>query len=128
MIAGSIAAEPIDWVTTGLDCMEGECNGWTLLALLPFIPGSLTNKTDDIVDVVRKMDGVELQVDDTLDLATAFLGKEYRELKNSRFLSADGYRQVRMSLDDITGHGKQGRGHITLNFWVQTLRDQGSIV
>jgi hypothetical protein len=56
------------------------------------------------------MDGVELPVDNVLDLATDFLGKGYTEKLDSRFLSADGLRQVRMGIGDIAP--QPGPAHI----------------
>lgn len=86
---GSVVSEPVDWAITAKDCLGGECSPLTLLGLLPFIPGS---KVDDIVDVVKGLDGVKLPVDNTLDLATEFLGKDYIDMGKGRFLSADNLR------------------------------------
>lgn len=70
-LVGSIVVEPYDWYLTGRECLNGDCSPLALLGLLPFIPGS---KADDIVDLITRLDGVTLSVDDTLDLAINFLG------------------------------------------------------
>lgn len=109
--AASVLWEPADWALTARDCLGGNCSPLALLGLLPIIPGS---KIDDIVGTVKNLDGAEAPVDDVLDLATNFLGKDYIDKGNGRFLSADGLRQVRMNDRDILGlHG--GGPHINFD-------------
>jgi hypothetical protein len=125
MLAGSVIAEPLDWMSSGEQCLSGECSAWMLLGLLPFVPTSAANKIDDVVDVVKNLDGVEVKVDDALDLATDFLGKGYREVNKSRFLSADGLRQVRMDYADLLGlHA--GGPHINFDILKPNLTKLGS--
>jgi RHS repeat-associated protein len=108
----SILSEPVDWILTGKDCIEGKCNVFTFLALCPLIPGS---KVDDIVEAIKKIDGVEASIDDALDTALKFLGEGYQDMGKGRFISADGLRQVRMGDADILGlHGKGP--HINFDF------------
>ena len=110
----TILFEPLDWWSMGEDCYNGECSPWMLLGLLPFIPGSVGNKVDNIVTAVTKMDGATKSVDETLDLAIGFLGEGYVDMGNGRFLSNDGLRQVRMADVDILGlHG--GGPHINFD-------------
>ncbi|MEM5774298.1 MAG: RHS repeat-associated core domain-containing protein [Anaerolineaceae bacterium] len=103
-IAASILFEPIDYIFTARDCILGQCSATTLIfAALPLVPSSLTRHTDEVVDIVKRLDETELAVDDALDLAIDFLGNGYQDMGNGRFLSADGLRQVRMGLEDILG-------------------------
>jgi len=105
-----VVNEPADWAMTLTACLNGDCSPWMLMGLIPFIPGS---KADDIVDIIKELDGVKLPIDDTLDLATMFLGKDYLDMGNGRFLSIDGLRQVRMGIEDILGiHPFSGGPHI----------------
>lgn len=112
-IGAPIVFEPVDWLMMYEDCSQGECSPLMLLGLLPLIPGSLGSKADDVVDLVMGLDGVKLPIDDTLDLAISYLGKNYIDMGNGRFLSADGLRQVRMGIGDILGtHPFSGGPHI----------------
>ncbi|WP_160318372.1 RHS repeat-associated core domain-containing protein [Levilinea saccharolytica] len=55
--------------------------------------------------------GMKLSVDDALDAATQFLGPGYIEIEPGRFVSKDGFRQVRMKSGDLAGHGT-GQSHM----------------
>lgn len=48
-------------------------------------------------------EGAHLPINQALDEAAHFLGAGYKEAKAGRFVSADGLRQVRMGVGDITG-------------------------
>ena len=49
LLAG-ILFEPADWASTGYHCLTGDCSAWSLLGLVPGIPGSLGRHADDIID------------------------------------------------------------------------------
>ena len=55
-------------------------------------------------------DGDRLPVDDVLDTAQQFLGERYKEIDSGVFLSRDGKRMVRMTKNDLSGHGGTGPG------------------
>lgn len=79
-----------------------------------------------MVDALKKIDGIKLPTNDVLDLAIQYLGKDYMDMGNGRFLSADGLRQVRMSGDDILGtHG--GGPHINLDFLGPNISEPGTL-
>jgi RHS repeat-associated protein len=60
--------------------------------------------------------GMTMRVDDALDAATQFLGEGYIEVEPGRFVSKDGFRQVRMLDVDILGkHG--GGPHMNFETW-----------
>jgi RHS repeat-associated protein len=121
-IAASVVSEPVDWAITIGECLDGDCSPLVLLGLLPLIPGS---STDDIVAAVTKLDGSELSVDEVLDLAIQFLGKDYVDMGNGRFLSADNLRQVRMGDKDILGtHPFSNGQHINFELLEPKLGDQ----
>lgn len=49
----SILFEPMDWLSTAIDCATGDCSPWVALSFLPLIPGSITNRIDDIASVKK---------------------------------------------------------------------------
>jgi len=67
--------------------------------------------------VIALHDGIKLSTNDALDAAKGFLGEGYIEVNSARWVSADGLRQVRMGLDDLSGE-HAGGSHI--NFEIRT--------
>ncbi len=67
----AIASEPADWAMTVAECIEGNCSAWVLLGFVPFIPGNLANKIDNLVPYqIGKADellGLS-KIGDTLDI------------------------------------------------------------
>ena len=58
--------------------------------------------------------GIKMNSTDVLDMAEDFLGEGYSELSPSRYVSADGLRQVRMGASDLLGaHG--GGPHVNFD-------------
>jgi len=52
---------------------------------------------------IKLKDGQIMSEKDALDVALDFLGKDYKDMKNGRFVSQDGLRQVRLGDNDILG-------------------------
>jgi hypothetical protein len=116
----SFVFEPVDYVATGLSCLSGDCSIPLLIAAaLPGVPGSVGRHEDEVGAVInhfvkqvaeradkpalKLVDGMRLSTDDALQAAIDFLGEGYKDLGNGRFISADGFRQVRMGDSDILG-------------------------
>lgn len=60
---------------------------------------------------LQLVDGAKMSIDQALGAAETFLGKGYKDIGKGRFVSSDGFRQVRMGDTDILGfHG--GGPHI----------------
>ncbi len=60
LIAGSVLFEPMDWAVTASECISGDCSPWALLGLLPYIPGMVGNKADDIIDIGKHLGDIPL--------------------------------------------------------------------
>ena len=52
--------------------------------------------------ISKPVNGMRVSISNALDVAEEFLGKGYKDMGNGRFVSQDGYRQVRMGNSDIT--------------------------
>jgi hypothetical protein len=101
------------------DIADGKIDKWEFLRRLTpaVIAMGITQAAEGAVGTTKLFDGMRLPTNSALDAAVEFLGPGYKDMGNGRFLSADGFRQVRMSDGDIMGwHG--GGPHI--NFETRT--------
>ena len=72
-------------------------------------------------------DGIKVSSSTALDMAEEFLGKGYKNMGNGRFVSEDGFRQVRMGDSDITGrHG--GGNHMNFEKLVKNPNKPGKMM
>ena len=121
----SIAFDPVDYYLTYEDIKENGFHWYHGFALAPIVPLGISKiagkHLDDVVVVAKrsledfiKLDGVKLPVDEALDIAIEFIGENYEDMGNCRFLSIDGTRQVRMADADLLGHHGDGP-HINLD-------------
>jgi hypothetical protein len=49
LLVGSVFIEPLDWLVTAEECINGECSPWVLLGFLPIITGSISGKLDQLL-------------------------------------------------------------------------------
>jgi hypothetical protein len=75
-------------------------HGLAALADVPFVVLDIAGGPADEI-----YDGMRLASNDALSSAIKFLGKDYIDAGNWRFISKDGKRVVRMGDSDLRGHG-----------------------
>ena len=72
---------------------------------------------------------IKLNSSDALDLAEDFLGKNYTEMSPGRFVSSDGFRQVRMTASDLTPiNNHAGAPHFNFETFVPNPLKDGRFI
>ena len=74
-------------------------------------------------------DGISMDASDALDIAEDFLGKGYKEASPGRFVSSDGFRQVRMTASDLAPiKNHAGAPHLNFETFIEDIFRKGRYI
>ena len=74
-------------------------------------------------------DGISMDASDALDIAEDFLGKGYKEASPGRFVSSDGFRQVRMTASDLAPiNNHAGAPHLNFETFIEDIFRKGRYI